>query len=106
MFSDDISQIETGASCYTISNATTLYSYKNYNRYTYTQIGGKWYKTAQSAYNTIPSNIYCVDYSVIEGLSSKAEFIPIYATYALLISGFIMLGGIWLLFKGILRRAV
>lgn len=106
MFTDDVSQIETGATCYTISNATTIYSYKNNHRYSYTQIGGKWYKTAETAYSNLPSSSYCVDYSVLQGLSSKAEFIPIYATYALLISGFILLGGIWLLFKGILRRAV
>ena len=75
---DDISDIITTAQCYAFSGATTLYSYSNSTRTTYTQIGGKWYKTATSNYNTIPSGSQCYTYAELEAINSKAEYAPIY----------------------------
>lgn len=80
---DDITEIVTDASCYTINNATTIYSYGDSVRYTYTQIGGKWYKTGQNSYNSISSNYVCYSYDDIAALSSKSEFEPIFTAIAL-----------------------
>lgn len=79
---DDSSQIIQNAECYTINSPTSIYSYANRVRNTYTQIGGKWYKSAESSYLTIPSGAYCVPYNNIATLSSNAEFYPIYAMIA------------------------
>lgn len=75
---DDFSELETGSSCYAISSATSIYSYKNNTRSTYTQIGGKWLKTQQSTYNTIPTSSICFSYADITAINSKAEYAPIY----------------------------
>lgn len=106
MYYDDISEIEKNATCYSISGPTTIYSYRNNNRFTYTQIGSKWYKTAQSTYNTLPANTMCVPYSTIENISSSAELAPFYAFCGLFISIAVMLGGFYLLFGRILRRGM
>lgn len=79
---DDSGQIEQNAECYTINSPTSIYSYANRVRSTYTQIGGKWYKSAESTYISLPSGAYCVDYNTITTLSSNAQFLPIYYVIA------------------------
>lgn len=73
---DNFDQLETGASCYVLNNATTIYSYKNNIRKTYIQVGGKWYYTTQSNYNTIPNGAVCFSYSDITKLNSNAVYEP------------------------------
>lgn len=106
MYYDDISEIEQNASCYTINSPTNIYSYRNNTRNTYTQIGSKWYKTAQSNYNTLPNNIVCVPYSTISTLSSNAQLTPVYVFCGLCISIAVLLGGFYLIFGRILKRGM
>lgn len=73
---DNFNELETGASCYVLNNASTIYSYKGSVRKTYIQVGGKWYYTTQSTYNTIPSGAVCFSYSDITKLNSNAVFEP------------------------------
>lgn len=80
---DDTSNIETGSSCYVVNNSTTIYSYKNNNRTTYIQIGGKWFKNAVQTYTTLPNNSVCWSYTDIESLNSNAELYPIFEFIAL-----------------------
>ena len=75
---DDFSNLETGASCYVLNSATSIYSYKNSMRKTYTMVGGKWFETAQSSYSSVPSNSVCWSYSDITALSSNSDMYPIY----------------------------
>lgn len=96
---DDTSNIETGSSCYVVNNATTIYSYKNNNRTTYVQIGGKWFKTATQTYTNIPTNTYCWSYNDIRSLSSNAEFLPLYEFIALCLAVFVW----YIVFKLITR---
>lgn len=103
---DDISEITQNAQCYTINSATSIYAYKNYTRETYTQIGGKWKKSAQSSYNNIPVGAYCVSYSEIESINSFAMFEPLYIFNALAVSVFIIGFGIWLLFGRIFKHGI
>lgn len=98
---DDISEIETGASCYVLNNATTIYSYKSNTRKTYIQIGGKWYQNAQTTYTNIPSGTYCVNYSFLQELNSKAEYFPIYEFIALVMAVFV-----WFMVWFLLRKVV
>lgn len=73
---DNFEDLETGASCYVLNNASTIYSYKGSVRKTYIQVGGKWHYTSQSTYNTIPSGAVCFAYSDITKLNSNAVFEP------------------------------
>ena len=100
---DDTSEIETGAQCYVLSNATTIYSYKGGSRKTYYQIGGKWITAAQSSYNTIPVGAYCVDYGKIQSLNSNAAFELLYLFIILLIAGGVIIGSISLCLGRILK---
>lgn len=86
---DDISEVINNASCYTINSQTSLYSYRNNVRSTYTQIGGKWYKTAESSYTSLPSNAYCVPYSTVSDLNSNAAFEPIFVFIAFCLAIFV-----------------
>lgn len=106
MYYDDISEIEQNATCYTINSQTSIYSYRNNTRSTYTQIGSKWYKTAQTTYTTLPNNIVCVPYSTLSELASNAQLTPIYTFCGLFISIAILLGGFYLLFGRILKRGM
>lgn len=75
---DNFDDLETGASCYVLNNATSIYSYKSNSRKTYTLVGGKWYYTATSTYTNIPTNTVCWSYSDITELSSNADMYPVY----------------------------
>ena len=79
---DDFSEIDKNATCYTLNSATSIYSYRDYIRYSYTQIGGKWYKTGQTPYHDLPINTLCRTYDDITAINSKAEFAPVYAGIA------------------------
>lgn len=92
---DDFSNIETGASCYVLNNATTIYSYKNSTRTTYVQVGGKWYKNAVSTYTNIPNNTVCWSYSDITSLNSNAQFEPLYLMIAFCLAIFVW----WFVFR-------
>ena len=98
---DDFSNLETGASCYAISNTTTIYSYKTNNRTSYIQIGGKWYKTSVQSYNTIPASTHCLSYSDITKINSNAAFYPQYMIFAFGLSVFV-----WLVVFKLLGRLV
>lgn len=86
---DDISNIETGSSCYVVNNSTTIYSYKNNTRTTYIQIGGKWFKNATQTYTNIPTNTVCWVYNDIKSLSSNSQFFPMYEFIALCLAIFV-----------------
>lgn len=73
---DNFDELETGASCYVLNNATTIYSYKSNIRKTYIQVGGKWINTSQSDYYNLPSNTVCFSYNDITKLNSNAVFEP------------------------------
>lgn len=106
MYYDDVSEIETNASCYQISSPTSIYSFRNNIRSTYTQIGSKWYKTSQTNYTNLPNNTFCVSYNTIQTLNSSAELTPLYAFCALFISIAVLIGGFYLLFGRILKRGM
>lgn len=86
---DDFSEVITNATCYTINNTTSIYAYRNNVRYSYAQIGGKWYKTAETSYSSVPATSNCYDFSSISSLSSRAEFYPIYMFIAFLLAVFV-----------------
>lgn len=75
---DDISEIISNASCYVINNQNSIYAYRNNTRTTYTQIGGKWFKSSEQTYTNIPTNTVCYSYSDIEELNTNASFEPIF----------------------------
>lgn len=95
---DDTSQVQKNAECYTINSATSIYSYSNRVRSTYTQIGGKWYKTAESSYLNLPTGAYCVDFNTISTLSSNAQFFPLYLSVAFALAVFVWFFA-WSLFR-------
>lgn len=86
---DDFSELVTGASCYAISNTSSIYAYKNNIRTTYSQIGGKWYKTAESEYYNIPSTTTCYSYGDITKINSNAEYFPIFEFIAIILAVFV-----------------
>lgn len=86
---DDFSELETNATCYTLNSATSIYSYRNNIRSTYTQVGGKWYKTATQSYTNLPTNTICFSYNDITGLSSNAQFSPIFEVIAFSLAVFV-----------------
>lgn len=94
---DDISEIPA-TGCNYISNNTTIYNYNSGLRKTFRQIGGKWFFTEQSAYNTIPSNYECVD---ISELSSNSMFLPQYYFFA-----FVMVCVVIYLWFSVFRRVI
>lgn len=96
---DDFSELETGASCYVLNSTTSIYSYKGGVRSSYVQVGGKWYKTAQTDYYSIPTASTCFSYSDITAINSKAEFAPIYEFIALILAVFVW----WFVFKLVSR---
>lgn len=87
---DDFSEVINNASCYTLNSATSLYAYSNNIRHTYTQIGGKWYKTAETTYTNLPYNAYCLSYSSVTDLNSNAAFEPIF-----IFIGFVLAIFVW-----------
>lgn len=99
---DDTSQVVQNAECYTINSATSLYSYSNRVRSTYTQIGGKWYKSAESTYITIPTGAYCVDFDTVATLSSNSQYYPIYLMIAFMLAVFTWFFA-WSLFRRLFR---
>lgn len=86
---DDFSDLETGASCYVLNSATIIYSYKGNIRSSYIQVGGKWLKTSQSSYNTIPNTSICIPYSDITAINSNAAYLPIYEFIAFCLAVFV-----------------
>ena len=96
---DDFSNLETGSSCYVLNNATTIYSYKNNNRTTYIQLGGKWFKNATQTYTNLPNNTVCWSYSDITSLNSNAEFYPLFMMCAFMLAVFVW----YIVFKLITR---
>lgn len=104
MIKDDVSEIETGADCYVLNNATSIYSYKSGSRKTYNEIGGKWYLSAQSSYNYLPSNVLCWSYSDITELSHFGYMEPVYISFSLIFAVFILIFSFMLLFRQFFRR--
>ena len=98
---DDFSNLETGASCYVLNNATSIYSYKNNIRTTYNQVGGKWYRSAVQNYTNLPVNSVCWSYADITALNSNAVYFPIYSYIALAIAC-----GVWVVCFKLLSRLV
>lgn len=96
---DDFSELETGATCYVLNSSTSIYSYKSGVRSSYIQVGGKWYKTAQTDYYSVPASSVCYSYSDITAINSKAEFFPIYEFIAIIIAVFVW----WFVFKLVSR---
>lgn len=88
---DDFSNLETNASCYTINSTTSIYAYRNNTRSTYTQIGGKWFKSTQSTYTNIPTGSVCYSYSDITGLNSNAVYYPFFVAIAFSLAVFVFL---------------
>lgn len=88
---DDFSNLEKGASCYAISNSSTIYSYKASTRKTYIQVGGKWYQNSTSNYNYIPDSTTCYSYSDITKINSNAAFYPQYMIFAFGLAVFVWL---------------
>lgn len=86
---DDFSELPSNGSCYTLNSSSTIYVYRNNTRDTYTQVGGKWYKTATSIYSSVPSSSVCWNYSDITALNSKAEYFPIYEFIAVILAIFV-----------------
>lgn len=86
---DDFSELVKGANCYAISSTTSIYAYKNNTRTTYSQIGGKWFKTSENAYSSVPNNTVCYSYGDITKINSKAEYFPIYEFIALVLAVFV-----------------
>lgn len=87
---DDVSAIPNSG-CTTINSSTVIYNYSNNVRRTYTQVGGKWYYTAQQSYTNIPTAAVCVSLSDY-ALSSKAEFEPFYMFMSMIIALFVIIG--------------
>lgn len=104
MIKDDISNIETGASCYVLNSATSIHAYKNNTRKTYSEVGGKWFLSSQSTYTSVPSNSVCWSYTDIAKLSHYAYVEPIYYSFALMFSLFILIFSFMLLFRQFFRR--
>lgn len=102
---DDFSNLEQGAACYVLSNSTTIYSYKNNIRSTYLQISGKWIKSAESSYNNIPVNAYCLGYNDITSLSSYSYWLPVYTLIAFFLAVFVF-GLVWSIFRRLGRWRV
>ena len=86
---DDFTDLPNNAQCYVVNSATSIYVYRNNTRDTYTQIGGKWYQTAESSYISVPSSSVCWSYTDITSLNSRAEYYPIYAFIALVLAVFV-----------------
>ena len=95
---DDFSELETGADCYVISNATSIYSYKNGVRSSYIQISGKWIKTSQSPYYNLPDNYICHTYSSITEITSYSYMLPFYYLIGVFLS-FLVLFFVWFIVK-------
>lgn len=98
---DDFTNLETGSSCYVLNSATSIYSYKGGIRKTYSQVGGKWYLSAQSNYYNIPDNAVCWSYSDITLLNSNSVYYPIYTFIA-----FILAFSVWYICFRLLSRFV
>lgn len=75
---DNFDDLETGASCYVLNSATSIYSYKNNTRKTYSLVGGKWYHSATTTYSSYPSSSVCWSYDDITQLNSNADMYPVY----------------------------
>lgn len=86
---DDVSEIINNATCYTLNNATSIYAYRDNVRNTYTQVGGKWYKTAETTYSSVPFSAYCLSYNDISDLNSNAAFEPIFVFIAFCLAIFV-----------------
>lgn len=96
---DNFDDLETGASCYVLNSSTSIYSYKNGVRKSYVQVGGKWYKAAQTDYYSLPTSSVCYSYSDITAINSKAEYFPIYEFIAIILAVFVW----WFVFKLVSR---
>lgn len=88
---DDFSELETNASCYTINSTTSIYAYRSNIRSSYTQIGGKWFKSAQTSYTSVPTNSVCYSYSDITELSSNAVYYPFLVAIAFSLAVFVFM---------------
>lgn len=96
---DDTTGIINNASCYQISNESSIYAYRNNVRYSYVRIGSKWQNTGQQQYNSVPNGVVCYNFSDIASLNSYHVFEPIYIVFALLCVIFV-----WILWFSIFRR--
>lgn len=102
---DDFSELETGASCYVLNSATNIYAYKSGVRSSYLQVGGKWHKTSQSSYSSVPTSSICISYSDITAINSNAAFLPIYEFIAFCLAVFVWFF-VWFLFRRLVRWRV
>lgn len=94
---DDFSAVPSGG-CNSFNSATSMYHYANNIRQTYTNFGGKWVKTAENSYYSIPDNVVCVDVSSID---SNATFEPVYMFFAYVLV-FSVIGLFWYVIRRLL----
>lgn len=104
--SDDFSEVITNASCYTINNQTTIYAYRNNTRYSYSQVGGKWYETATNTYTSIPVNSTCYSYANISTLSSYSYMLPIYYMIAFMLAVFVFFFAYRIFWVNLVSRSI
>lgn len=103
---DDFTGLINNASCYSVNNSTSIYAYRNNVRYSYTQIGGRWYETAQQTYTNIPSSTTCYTYSDITALNTFSYMQPIFYFIAFLLGILVWTMCFWMWSKLIHWRGV
>lgn len=87
---DDVSSIPTSG-CNVLTNSETIYNYSSGSRKTYRLVGGKWFQTEHSNYQTLPTQYDCID---ISQLSSNAVYEP----FLYLVSFILFLVAVYLFF--------
>lgn len=102
---DDFSDLITGAQCYVLNNATSIYAYKNNIRSSYVQISGRWIKSAEQNYTTIPNNSFCISYNDLTQISSNTFWLPVYEFIAFALAVFVF-ALVWGLFRRLGRWRV
>lgn len=98
---DDFSVIRSGG-CNVLSGSDTIVNYNGNSRFTYHSLGGKWYLyRTEYNFNNQPYDISTYNCLTLTGLSSNAQFEPIFYGIAF----FLFLVGAGLFFK-LVRRLI
>lgn len=92
---DDVSAVPT-TGCNALNSSTVLYNYSSGIRRTYINIGGKWFLSSQTSYNTIPASTECID---IANLSTNSDMVPVFYFIA-----FCLALVVWWLWWSVFRR--
>lgn len=103
---DDFSELENNATCYTINNSSSIYAYRNNVRTTYTEIGGRWFKSATQTYTSLPGNAVCIAYSDITKISTYSYMQPVFYAIAFILGILVWSICFWLWSKLIQWRGV